>query len=547
MKLQLVALLACGALSALTPLHAQTSELPQRVAAGDVSATYAVLWARAASAGTVTFRVADNPQLTNATVRSVAVTDPTLPAKIYLRGLTPNTAYNYEVTAPNGGQDRGTFKTAPTGNELQALRFGVSGDSRGDYMPAGSISNATTSNLDFFVLLGDSIYADVASPLVPVAQCTTLAEFRAKYAEVTSAFNGVNGLGDLRRSTAIWATIDDHEVTNDFAGGAAPSSDVRFDLTGSYINETNLFRNGMRAFTEYMPTLRLSYGSTGDARTAFKRKLYRKQRYASTAELFVLDARSFRDAALPAVTNPNDPAQVGAFLVGSFNPNRTLLGRAQVDDLKADLLASQQAGVKWKFVMVPEPIQNLGVFAASDRYEGYAAERSEILAYIAAQGIQNVVFVAADIHGTLINNLTYQAGPGQPQLPTSAFEVTTGSISYNQPFGPTVVGIAAALGLITPTDFATYQALPTPFKDVFVQQLVNAQLSPLGYDQVGLSGSPVNATLTAGGWTATHTFGWTEFDVAAGTGALVVTTWGVDPANTTAAPAVVSRFSVVPQ
>jgi len=526
---------------------AQAPELPQRVAAGDVGATYAVLWARSTVAGTVTFRVADNPGFTNASVRTAIVTDTTLPAKTFARNLLPGTTYYYEVVSPANTTDTGTFRTPRTTSGIEGLRFGVSGDSRGDVMPFGSVSNAPSRSLDFFAIIGDTIYADVASPALPgVSQATTQSEFRAKHAEVYSAFAGVNGLGDLRRSCAIWATIDDHEITNDFAGGAPPASDPRFDPTGAFINETNLFRTGLRAFTEYNPMLRSTYAQTGDPRTAFKRKLYRKQRYGGDASIFMLDARSFRDVGLPPadLTNPNS---VLNFLVSSFNPARTMLGRAQVEELKADLSEAEQQGVKWKFVFVPEPMQNLGVLAASDRFEGYAAERTEILNHVATNGIKNVVFVAADIHGTLVNDLTYQLLPGGAQIPTNAFEITTGAIAYDAPFGPTVVGLAAQLGLVSPTDYQTYLSLPTQFKDLFVQQLVDTQLSQLGYTPVGLQGSAVNATLVAGGYVATHVYGWSEFEIAPQTGLLTVTTYGVDPATPTATPAVTSQFIVTPQ
>ncbi len=549
MKTAISTFVALGALlcAAADVASAQVAELPQRVAAGDVGATYAVLWGRSTVAGLVTFRVADNALFTNPIVRTAVVVDTMLPAKTLFRALVPGTTYYYEIASPLGTTDTGTFRTPRTSATVDGLRFGVSGDSRGDVMPFGSVANVPSRSLDFFVMLGDTIYADVASPALPgVSQAITLSDYRTKHAEVYSSFAGVNGLGDLRRSCAIWATIDDHEVTNDFAGGAPPASDPRFDLTGNFINETNLFRTAIRAFTEYNPSLRSAYGQTGDARTAFKRKLYRKQRYGGDASIFMLDARGFRDQELPAA-DLTSPTSIFNFLVASFDPSRTMLGRAQVDEVKADLLEAQQQGVKWKFVLVPEPIQNLGVLAASDRFEGYAAERTEILAHITANGIQNVVFIAADIHGTLVNNLTYQLGPGTAQIPTNAFEITTGAIAYDAPFGPTVVGIAAALGLITPTEYQTYLSLPTPFKDAFVQQLVNAQVAQFGYDTIGLQGSPINATLLSGGYVATHVYGWSEFEIAPQTGLLTVTTYGVDPATPTAAPAVVSQFNVLPQ
>src|SRR5262249_50767461 len=171
---------------------------------------------------------------------------------------------------------------------------------------------------------------------------------------------------DLRGSTAVLAVIDDHEVTNDFAGGAPAASDPRFNDTtpGRLINDTALFDNGLQAFQEYNPVRDEVYGATRGARTAGERKLYRFSTYGQDAAVFVLDARSFRDQELAPVTNPADPAQVAAFLAGSFNPDRTMLGRQQFEDLKRDLLAAENSGVTWKFIMTPEPIENFGVLAA---------------------------------------------------------------------------------------------------------------------------------------------------------------------------------------
>ena len=96
-----------------------------------------------------------------------------------------------------------------------------------------------------------------------------------------------------------------------------------------------------------------------------------------------------------------------------------MLGKVQLEDLKNDLLQAKNDGITWKFVMVPEPIQNLGTVGGSDRFEGYAAERTEILQFIDDNNIDNVVFVAANIDGTIVNNLTYQKGLDGEQIPTN--------------------------------------------------------------------------------------------------------------------------------
>lgn len=294
----------------------------------------------------------------------------------------------------------------------------------------------------------------------------------------------------------------------------------------------------------------------------------------------MLDNRSFRDTPLPGVTDLTSAVQIGAFLAQSFDLNptngqptasRTLLGQTQLTDLKADLLDAETKGITWKFVMVPEPIQNLGVVGASDRFEGYAAERTEILKFIGDNDIDNVIFVSADIHGTVVNNLTYQLGPGQQQIATNAFEISTGSVAFDAPFGQTVAQLGAGLGIIDATTKAFYDSLPIANdadsivndKDDFIKQFVNSQLTPLGYDPLGLDNNlsvangQIKATLLQGDYLATHTFGWTAFDIDPLTQKLVITTYGIDAyteaellANPTAIanrqPRIVSQFEIDP-
>jgi len=506
------------------------AELPNGVAAGDVTEHAGVLWARTDNAGRMRFEVSTRADFNGARKYTVTVSDTTVPAKVRVDQLEPSMTYYYRATDAVGNASTGRFRTPPKACTDTAVRFGVSGDWRGELAPYPSIRNAAQRDLDFFVKNGDTIYAErYSGPQEPTA--STLPEYRARHNEVLSERYGLNTWRDLRGSTAILATIDDHEVVNDFQGGAAPSSDpADFDQTGAYINETERYRAGLQAFHEYMPIERRLYGNTGDPRTARKPKLFRSRTYGNAAAVIVLDNRSFRDAGLPAA-NFADQADVVRFLIQSFDPTRTMLGAAQLDQLEESLLQAQQRGVVWKFVVTPEPMQNLGVLFASDRFEGYAAERSRILKFIADEQIDNVVFVSADVHGTLVNNLTYQVGPFQPQLATGAFEVVTGAVAFEEPFGPTVVDLAVQIGLISPGLKAYYDSLPTLpglGKDNFIEGLVNQQMAPLGYDPLGLTNSSIQVSSSTGGYVATHIYGWTEFDIDRDSKALTVTTYGID-------------------
>ncbi len=565
MKFEVVGLTALAMVSALG--GNVYAALPNGVAAGDISQDSAVLWARSNALGGLNFQYATDSAFTQiAGYHNATVTDTSAPVKWDVSALSADTQYYYRVTDSVGSTTTGEFKTAATLGNKTGLRFGVSGDWRGELLPYPAVKNASQRNLDFFVAMGDTIYGDVASPANNFqAQAQSLSDYRNKHAEVYSDNGGLNGLADLRQSTAVFATIDDHEVTNDFAGGADVSSDARFnhEAAGTLINDSALYNNGLQAFMEYNPIRNETYGATGDTRTAGEIKLYRNQTFGSDAALMVLDARSFRDTEL-ADANPLDQASVGGFMANAFDDSRTMLGKQQLFDLKADLLSAEQNGVTWKFIAVPEPIQNLGVVGAADRFEGYAAERTEILQFIDENKIDNVVFLSADIHGTLVNNLTYQLTPFGEQLATNAFEITTGSVAYDAPFGPTVAQLAAAVGLLTPQQKAFYDSLPSiAAKDSFIKSVTNGALTPLGYDPLGLDANLANAEglihaeLLQGDYVATHSFGWTEFEIDQFTQQLLVTTYGINPYDINdiandlngvvgRTPQIVSQFRVTP-
>jgi alkaline phosphatase D len=556
---------------------ASSNSFPNEVAAGDITTNSAVLWTHATVLGPVRFTLSTNAALNPVQFETETnATDALLPVKVAVSNLVPGMQYYYQVTDSAAHAAAGQFRTPFAPGTFHGLRFGVSGDWRGELAPYPSVANAPAAGLDLFVELGDTIYADYPSPALLAPQAKTLADFRTKHNEVYSARFGLNALADLRRSTAILAVLDDHEVLNNFAGGAPPSSDARFDTNGAFINETVLYRTATRAFQEFNPVREELYRTPGDPRTDGKPKLYRTQTYGSDGAIFLLDARSFRDAELPSVSNPLDSTEVKAFNDATFDldaatgqplARRTMLGAQQLADLKADLLQAKAQGILWKFVLIGEPIQNLGFADGPDRFEGYGAERADLLQFITEHQIRNVVFISADIHGTVINNVEDQLGPNQPLVPTGTFEVVTGPVAYDKPFGPTAFDAAAAIEILPGLTLlqgllnyvgvpsrAAYEALPLSEQDRLFKQIMDVQLNAIGLDPTGLEGSDIAATLLVGGYVAVHTYGWTKFVVDPENHGLTVTTFGivpyapdqVDATLLARTPAVMSRFSVWP-
>ena len=439
-------------ISTFTPLSAsgQMSTLPNGVASGDVTQTSAVLWVHSRVPGEVTFDYStfDDFEIIDG-YETVAVMDVNQPVKVEISGLIPANQYYYRVTDAQNNTAIGQFRTSWDLGISAGLRFGASGDWQ-QAPPFPSIKNVPERDLDFFIKLGDSIYADSETPALPgVVQARTLEDFRIKQNENLSARFGSNVMAEMKASTSILATIDDHEIVDNFAGGAIPGQspdapDVYplepplFTDAVDFVNETQVYQDAMQAFQEYHPIRCELWDTPNDVLTHGKSKFYRKATYGNDAVVLVIDARSFRDAPLPTVTNPFDANEVEAFLFSTFTADRTMLGLAQLECLKNDLFDSQQEGIIWKFIIIPEPIQNFGIINAEDRFEGYAAERTELLKFIHENHIENVVFIAGDFHGTIVNNLAYQELPTGgtedamvvESTPVSAFEVVTGPVAF---------------------------------------------------------------------------------------------------------------------
>ncbi|MBT8439826.1 MAG: alkaline phosphatase D family protein [Gammaproteobacteria bacterium] len=562
---------------------------PNGVAAGDVDQSSVVLWSRAAFAGIVRFEYGTDPDfiLDPDGVKEVEVTDTTIPAKVTVTGLSAGTQYYYRAcreSCPSTfvleSEARGKFRT-PYADGYHGLRFGVSSCWSGDMKPFVSISNVPRRDLDFFVALGDTVYADSPGDASRVTdtggRAKTLEDFRRKnelgYSEVDSPNDNYFALA--RASTASYVNIDDHEVVNNFEGGAPPGSQTeRVECKGSdltniiddeadnldesspinftpwdicfcdpgndtnpyapgdpqydpgwvpncdreYINETDLYKNAVQAWHEYNPIREERYGQTGDARTAGKHRLYRYRTFGKDAALFNLDLRSFRDE--------------GSLLLAS-NVNRTMLGNAQLNALLGNLLNAEQNGIIWKFILIPEPIQHLGVLGAKDRFEGYNYERALILDYIETNCIDNVVFISGDIHANIVNNLTYETVldsviPGQRRFSTS-WDISTGSAAYLKgPIGAKITGGKPGEGR-EQLDLDFELALDTQLS------LLNRPWTGLDLEiftppfiPLQLENALVPAKLLSGRYVNGHSFGWTEFEINPVDHKLLVTTYGID-------------------
>lgn len=323
----------------------------------EVTSRSAVVWLRTNQSTSLQVLYGTDAGLARATrspvVEVTAATDYTMATE--LTDLKPDQDYFYRGIIPNGGQEQGMqesqlghFRTAP--ETSQPFRFAWSGDMHADHQPFRIYDRIPEQNPAFFILLGDTVYAD--HPKIHAAR--TLRAFRAKHRENRQDAH----LQSFLAKVPVYAMWDDHEVANDF-------------------NRTHpLIPLGRQAFREYWPIRNPQSDPT---------VLYRAVSWGPMADLFLLDCRQYR--------SPQRDAD-GA--------GKTMLGATQKAWFKEAL---RHSTATFKFVISSVPF--LG-WKSNDKWAGYASERNELLHFFRHAAIPGVIFLSADVH--MARHLTHVDG-----------------------------------------------------------------------------------------------------------------------------------------
>jgi alkaline phosphatase D len=368
------------ATAAATPTPSEAA-FTHGVASGDVTDTSVILWTRVDAEAEVTAEVASDAQFEQvvASERVQAEAENDFVVKASIEGLDPDGSYFYRFLSPDGtASPTGAFRTAPAENVVSDVVFAYSADSASYLQPFTLLSTVRQDDPDFFIYLGDTVIADPPE-VEGMPHATTLPEYRQLYKDNREDEH----LLELLAATSTYAIWDDHEVVNDFAGETV---------------DPEMLAAGRQAFFEYNPIRQ---------HTVDPYRLYRSFRWGKDVELFILDERQYRSAEAFCLDEEGEtvqfPTRIGdvACLEGLRDPSRTILGTEQKEWLKQALSNSD---AKFKFLINEVPISEF-ILLPYDRWEGYPAEREEMLNFITDNGIQNVIFLTTDLHGAVVNTL----------------------------------------------------------------------------------------------------------------------------------------------
>ncbi|HZU07987.1 MAG TPA: alkaline phosphatase D family protein [Chloroflexota bacterium] len=438
---------ASSALSAA----AEPLTLTHGVASGDVTAESAVVWARASGPALLHVEYDTDPlfrQPRSAPPRPVSeATDYT--ATVVLQDLAPDTVYYYrawlarpDVPGPAAVSEpqTGRFRTAPGPTAQRPVSFVFGGDLGGQrYCRSVDKGYAIFSAMealapDFFIALGDMIYADAECPAEgpdgwrnvpgdfpsvadPAVDWTNLTQLREVYYKHWRYNRADPHLQRFLARTPLYAQWDDHEVINDF-GGRWTYWNARTRDRAGY---PNLVAAGREAFFHYTPIAR---------QPADPERIYRRFVWSADLELFLLDERSYRSR--------ND-------LLDTPANAKTLLGKEQLAWLKEGL---RRSPATWKVVSggVPLSIATGGGpetgrdswargtepgFAAQT---GFQQELLDLLRFLDEHQVRNLVWLAADVHFPA--QFRYEIDLNGDGVPLVFHELIAGPLSAARGPGP---------------------------------------------------------------------------------------------------------------
>ncbi|MDF1794100.1 MAG: alkaline phosphatase D family protein [Thalassobaculaceae bacterium] len=376
------------------------------VQSGDVDATSGMIWARTDRPAKTLVEVATTESFRDAVrlAPTTAMPESDFAVKRLLTDLLSDQEVFYRVVFQDLVSDRATsepvvghFRTAPTSR--RNIRFTWSGDTAGqgwgiDVARGGMTTYATMAkhNPDFFLHSGDTIYADgaiAAEAKMPNGEIwkNLVAEGVHKVAETLDEYRGrwkYNMLDEnvraLNAQVPTFFQWDDHEVVNNWSASKDLSADDRYSVKDIHL----LAARAGRAFHEMTP-IRYTPSEPG--------RVYRRISYGPMLDVFFLDLRSYR--------GPNN-----ANLQTEISDDARILGADQLAWLKRELVSSKAT---WKVIACDMPIglvvwdkPNIEAVANGDNgpAKGRELEFADLLRYIKAAAIDNVVWFTADVHYT---------------------------------------------------------------------------------------------------------------------------------------------------
>jgi alkaline phosphatase D len=402
------------------------------VSAGFPRRHSAHLWTRLDGAehhGTLGWEVARDPDFRNVIdaghVRVGTETDFTAKPLVANRKLLkPGERYHYRFFTTDRSSAVGRFQTLRPPDSAEPLRvgfFSCQGWQPGYYTAHAGLAQ---EELDLVVSIGDYIYerTDDDGPRVdtigPDDSAQTLGEYRRKY-HLYQSDRDLQAMHAAHTFLCVW---DDHELESGWKAQYEGETQGR----ERRVTYEQRIHNGRKAFFEHLPIPVMKRDH---------RRIYRRIRLGRHADLFLLDLHSYGSDFQCGFHIPPQPCPQ------ADDPSLTMLGPEQKAWLKAGLARSSAT---WKVLGNSLMMMSLDLYPGQafnyGQWDGFVAERRELMEHILANEIGGVTVVSGDIHTFFAGSVTTT---GRSDGQRAATEFVGGSITSEG----IAQGVSEALGL----------------------------------------------------------------------------------------------------
>lgn len=377
------------------------------------------------------YEISADPDMRQIVRRGSATAEAAFAYSVHLEvsGLQPARPYWFRFVSGNAVSRIGRAMTLSRFDaDASHLKLGVVSCSNYERGYFSAYRHLAAEAPDLVLFLGDYIYekahgGDVIRRHSDGVAAATLAQYRRRHAQ----YRLDPDLQNLHATTPCLMSWDDHEVQNDYAGDWSESFDdpvaFRRRRAAAY-----------QAFYEHMP-LRPSLSRP----RGVEMRIYDRTDFGTLLQIHLLDGRQYRSR--EACYGPPDHGgghlETHRSCTELTDPSRSMLGKAQEDWLY-DGLASSDAS--WNLVaqdvlMAPfreaQPAPEHGFGYATDRWDGYPANRARLLQHLHAAQPRNPVILSGDIHSFWANDLHLDAE--DVTSPLVAHELVGTSITSHGP------------------------------------------------------------------------------------------------------------------
>ena len=257
------------------------------------------------------------------------------------------------------------------------------GSCLGQDLPQPIWKPVLTAKPEVFVFLGDNVYSDTDDEK----------RLRAAYAKLASQ----PGFQQLRKSTRILATWDDHDYGTNDSGGDFPakamSQQVFLDFFGVPKDSPRRQRDGVYHAETFGPP-------------------------GKRVQIILLDTR-YNRSPLAFQKDPNDPTDGGRY-VANADPNATLLGAGQWAWLEEQLHEPAQVRI------IASSIQVVNEASGGEKWANFPHEKKKLFETLWANRNTGVIFISGDRHYAELEMMDGDIG-------YPVYDLTSSSLNWAEP------------------------------------------------------------------------------------------------------------------